>query len=97
MADLGPSRPHHPTREGFAASRFSRESSVAHLGADFRPCSREVLRILRLFDLGGLNFQDVLDTQDSQLSIETAAGGCETAPPQGEADPSRSDGDASCL
>ena len=44
MADLRPSGPHHPTREGFAASRLFRESSVAHLRADFLQFVREVFR-----------------------------------------------------
>ena len=39
MADLGPSRPHHPPKEGFPAPRFSRESSGARLGPDFRSFS----------------------------------------------------------
>ena len=34
LADLGPSGPRHPTREGFAASDFIRGSSVA-LGPTF--------------------------------------------------------------
>ena len=50
MAESGPSRPRHPPREGFPAPDFFRESSGARLGADFRPFSREVRRILRVFD-----------------------------------------------
>ena len=50
MADLGLSRPRHPPEEGIAAPHFSRDSSVARLGAVFRPFSREVRRILRFFD-----------------------------------------------
>ena len=36
MADLVPSRPRRPPREGFAGPDFFRESSGAHLGSIFR-------------------------------------------------------------
>ena len=36
MAELRPSRPHHPPKEGFPAPRFFRESSGARRGPDFR-------------------------------------------------------------
>ena len=35
MTDLGPSRPHRSTRQGFLVDPASHESSVAHLGSIF--------------------------------------------------------------
>ena len=57
MAECGLSRPQNPTQEGFAAPRFSRDSSVARLGSDFLAFSREVFRILRFVDCSPKKFQ----------------------------------------
>ena len=56
MANFGPSEPRHPTREGFATSRFFRESAAAHLGPISAIFARSV-QDLRFVDLTLKRFQ----------------------------------------